>query len=544
VARERIENDLYIYPSELPFRLMFFSSQVFSAPSTCSISSETCVGLHAWVSSARQCERLRQENRECASYRVEIGGEDQGEGGLAHSQEQIYFPSPGDNALSAPSLCYLLSSCSQRIVTHRQCTLGRNNFLDLKFFTPSLSACRSYCLSVAGCRYLVLLTQPATLSMPRYYYHHPVHYSPAPLYCYLYRQCAGDDQEPGVALVLGGRHPGQYFIAAEGFGEVITDQEVCHLGIGRYGSGVVEVETARAGACATYSDGRVLLCGGRSGQETLSSCMVYDLERETWSGHSRLIMAREEASMAMLGSQLYIMGGEGLQSVEVLDSMLETAWSSGPELPFVISRSCAVSTGSSIILAGGQSNQSSSLSLVLSFSKDQREWTEGQNMLQPRRDHACLYVELEDRKGMLVTGGLGEKDEVLASGEFYDVSTGEWSMVSSMVMARTEHVMSLVYGLPTVIGERSSWCLVLTMLTLAGGINGEQFISSMELFDMSESSVGQELEREWRVMSKSLAWQRYQHAVAGVPRSKVRQEREGIGYLLLYYRLKAVLRRQ
>ena len=65
-------------------------------------------------------------------------------------------------------------------------------------------------------------------------------------------------------------------------------------------------------------------------------------------------------------------------------------------------------------------------------------------------------VELEDRKGMLVTGGLGEEDEVLASGEFYDVSTGEWSMVSSMVMARTEHVMSLVYGMPTVIGEWSS----------------------------------------------------------------------------------------
>ena len=415
------------------------------------------MGLHAWVSSARECERLCQENRECASYRVEMGGEDQGEGGLAHSQEQIYFPSPGGNALSAPSppapsLCYLLSSCSQRIVTNRQCTLGRNNFLDVKFFTPSLSACRSYCQSVAGCRYLVLLTQPAAPFMPRYYYHHPVHYSPAPLYCYLFRQCAGDDQEPGVALVLGGRHPGQYFIAGEGFGEVITDEEVCQLGIGRDGSGV----TARAGACATYTDGHVLLCGGRSDQETLSSCMVYDLERETWSEHSSLIMAREEASMAMLGSQLYIMGGNGLQSVEVLDSMLNKAWSSGPELPFVISRSCAMSTGSSIILAGGQSNQSSSLSLVLSLSKDQGEWTEEQSMLQPRRDHACLYVELEDRKGMLVTGGLGEEDEVLASGEFYDVSTGEWSMVGSMVMARTEHVMSMVYGMPTVIGEWSS----------------------------------------------------------------------------------------
>ena len=74
---------------------------------------------------------------------------------------------------------------------------------------------------------------------------------------------------------------------------------------------------------------------------------------------------------------------------------------------------------------------------------------------------------------------------------------------------------------------------MLTMLILSGGINGEQFISSMELFDMSENSAGQELEREWRVMSKSLAWQRYQHAVAEVPMSKVRQEREGIGYSIM-----------
>ena len=67
---------------------------------------------------------------------------------------------------------------------------------------------------------------------------------------------------------------------------------------------------------------------------------------------------------------------------------------------------------------------------------------------------------------------------------------------------------------------------VVTVCTTAGGINGEQFISSMELFDMSQESDGQELGREWRVSSKVLAWQRYQHAVASVPRSKVR---DGIG---------------
>ena len=38
---------------------------------------------------------------------------------------------------------------------------------------------------------------------------------------------------------------------------------------------------------------------------------------------------------------------------------------------------------------------------------------------------------------------------------------------------------------------------------------------------MSEASAGQQLDREWRVVSRVLAWQRYGQAVVGVPRSKV-----------------------
>ena len=46
----------------------------------------------------------------------------------------------------------------------------------------------------------------------RYYWHYPIEHSDAPLYCYLYKQCAAGDKEPEVAMVVGGRHPGHYFI--------------------------------------------------------------------------------------------------------------------------------------------------------------------------------------------------------------------------------------------------------------------------------------------------------------------------------------------
>ena len=33
-------------------------------------------------------------------------------------------------------------------------------------------------------------------------------------------------------------------------------------------------------------------------------------------------------------------------------------------------------------------------------------------MIESRRDHACLYVEFERSRGVLVTGGQGARDEV------------------------------------------------------------------------------------------------------------------------------------
>ena len=56
----------------------------------------------------------------------------------------------------------------------------------------------------------------------RYWYWHPIDYSAAPLYCYLYRQCADKDGEPEVALVMGGRHPGHYFMSSDESNDVVT----------------------------------------------------------------------------------------------------------------------------------------------------------------------------------------------------------------------------------------------------------------------------------------------------------------------------------
>ncbi len=50
--------------------------------------------------------------------------------------------------------------------------------------------------------------------------------------------------------------------------------------------------------------------------------------------------------------------------------------------------------------------------------------------------------------------GLGVDNEVLDSAEFYDLTADKWTQTSALKVGRTEHVMGLVYGIPTVIGGK------------------------------------------------------------------------------------------
>ena len=67
------------------------------------------------------------------------------------------------------------------------------------------------------------------------------------------------------------------------------------------------------------------------------------------------------------------------------------------------------------------------------------------------RTHFIFYVFF------FLLGGLGRDGNVLHSAEFYDIQDKKWSQVSSLKVGRTEHVMALVYGIPTVIGGKNSF---------------------------------------------------------------------------------------
>ena len=63
--------------------------------------------------------------------------------------------------------CYLLKSCAKRMIDNMNCPLGKNNFLEVKFFVPTVEICGDHCRSTQGCRY---------------YWWYPIENSESPLY--------------------------------------------------------------------------------------------------------------------------------------------------------------------------------------------------------------------------------------------------------------------------------------------------------------------------------------------------------------------------
>ena len=55
--------------------------------------------------------------------------------------------------IDTSEFCYLLRSCSKRVIDNIQCDLGRNNFLDVRFFVPNVEDCQAFCRDSPGCRY-------------------------------------------------------------------------------------------------------------------------------------------------------------------------------------------------------------------------------------------------------------------------------------------------------------------------------------------------------------------------------------------------------
>jgi len=444
---------------------------VEAATADCPIGKENTIGVMAFMEKEEDCIISCSKNEMCKYYK--------------------YHPA-SDEVM--PMMCYHLRSCVPKLVKKSECPLEKNNYIDHRLFIQEDRACRAICEETPDCRF---------------YYWYPIDYSPSPLYCYLFRSCINGGEEPLSAIMTGGRHPGQYFLTGGESVDFLTVNEVCNT---MASPEEMKMGLARGGAVSHMVADQVLLCGGRDTEDTVrDDCISYNITTNTWSEHSTLLEAREEGACTVVDGDMYILGGivddEQTFTVEKWGPGMDE-WETVTDLPEVRARFCAVPIDNRFLAVIGGETDGELLNSMKSLNLETNEWRNQEQTLRvPRKDHACVATRLDDEDGILVTGGVDADNRPLTSVEFFSIPKQEWLTLADLTVARTEHGIAVVNGLPTVVG----------------GVTANEFLASVEQLD---SSNNQDMlyQREWRIVSQALSVPRYDFSVAHIPTSMLNKD--------------------
>ena len=235
--------------------------------------------------------------------------------------------------------------------------------------------------------------------------------------------CIKGGEEPLSAVIIGGRHPGQYFLSGGETVDILITNDVCNTLVEPEG---LQLEVARAGSMTDSLADEILLCGGRDTDGNIrDDCLTYNITSNTWAEHSLLLAPREEASCTVAGGKMFVLGGivEGEQSssVEVWDDQVQQ-WTSGPDMPETRARFCAVPIDSRFLAIIGGEMDGEVLNSMKTLDLETDEWRmQSQTLTVARKDHACVLTRLDDEEGILVTGGVDGDNKALASVEFFSI---------------------------------------------------------------------------------------------------------------------------
>lgn len=192
--------------------------------------------------------------------------------------------------------------------------------------------------------------------------------------------------------------------------------------------------TPRVGHTATrLKDGRVLVAGGQSGEEALTSAELYDPTSGTWTVTASMVVGHGRGHVAVLlpDGKVLIAGGFGgpgaaemLDSAEVYDPATGS-WTSAGRMSRARTYFTATVLHDGMVLVAGGLHSSPSAEL---YDPATGAWRPTGSMIHGRHDFTATL--LADGR-VLVTEYEGG-----TSAELYDPGTGTWSATGSMVDLR------------------------------------------------------------------------------------------------------------
>jgi hypothetical protein len=205
-------------------------------------------------------------------------------------------------------------------------------------------------------------------------------------------------------------------------------------------------------AATPLADGKVLVVGGLGSEnyELLSSTEIYDPVTQAWAFVAELHEARMyHTATLLLDGRVLVVGGYGnggtLDSSELYDPATGT-WTLGKTLFYARSDHTAtrLQDGRVLIAGGFNTDTQDSVQSCVLFYPDSGDFVDQGNLNTPRRNHTATL--LYTGHVMVVGGSHGGEDhaQVLASTEFYDPSTGGWTLGPEMNRRRYAHTQTLL----------------------------------------------------------------------------------------------------
>ncbi|CAL1155893.1 unnamed protein product [Cladocopium goreaui] len=134
---------------------------------------------------------------------------------------------------------------------------------------------------------------------------------------------------------------------------------------------VADMDRGRAsGAAVCTSDGRVLVMGGKDGDTALDSVEEYNLDSNTWQTVSPLRIARWGCAAVEFRNQVYVIGGRNTEPVLQCESLSRSEWCMAPSL--IEGRTCPTVAvlGGDLFVLGGTSG-----STVERLDLEASQWT-------------------------------------------------------------------------------------------------------------------------------------------------------------------------
>ncbi len=186
-------------------------------------------------------------------------------------------------------------------------------------------------------------------------------------------------------------------------------------------------------SCAAFDGSRVYVFGGYAAGPT-SFAFTYDPGTDSWRDIGPMPYSTYGCSAAYIGGEIHIMGGNGQTDHYVYIPSSDT-FVSEPSSLYTHDYGCAVATGTSIYLIGGEND------LVEEYDIASNTWSEKARLGLWLKGHACAEYD-----GLIyVFGGEMENGEINTQVFRYDPAADRWEAISEIPTPR-KFLGAFVYG--------------------------------------------------------------------------------------------------